>query len=217
VVGREKHYALAFGAFLAIPVVAILGMSLSISINPEIVAGHADYVRNYRLLDGLKQTTFYLTVLAVISLWFLTCYFLAKAKQRSIFWLSLAVLGPFGLIALVALRSGDQSTRSSYQNFVGKLWIPVRIVYELVLFIVIWTVAYEAIAVKRDLMILRQSVITGVPIEKIVDEQQASGGMWAFSEGLETMFLIVLFYLLWPICFNAVAWLIKTRGAISSG
>jgi hypothetical protein len=29
--------------------------------------------------------------------------------------------------------------------------------------------------------------------------------MWAFREGLEEFYLLVIFYLLWPICFNVVA------------
>jgi hypothetical protein len=214
VVIQQKHYAvLAIGALLAIPVVAIMGMSLTVFINPEVARGHANYVLNYRLLDGLKHAVFLLTVLAAMCLWFLTCYFLVKAKRRSIFWLSLAVLGPFGLIALVALRSEDQIARSFYHDLVGRLWIPVRVIYEVFLFFVVWTLAEYAIEIKRDLMILHQSIVRGVSIETIVDEQQASGGMWAFSEMNETIFLIVLFYVLWPTCFNLVARLIKTSGA----
>jgi hypothetical protein len=33
----------------------------------------------------------------------------------------------------------------------------------------------------------------------------ASSGMWAFGESLEVLFLVVLFYLLWPISFNVLA------------
>ena len=89
--------------------------------------------------------------------------------------------------------------------------MPLRAVYEIVFFLVVWEIAYDVVAIKRDFIILHQSVLRGVSIEKIVEEQQASGGMWAFSEGLESMFLMVLLYLLWPLCFNVVAWLIKTR------
>jgi hypothetical protein len=32
----------------------------------------------------------------------------------------------------------------------------------------------------------------------------ASSGMWAFGESLEVLFLVVLFYLLWPISFNVL-------------
>jgi hypothetical protein len=218
VVIQTRYYnALAIAAFIAIPVFGILGMSLTVFINPEIARYTSNYVLNFQLLQGLKHVVFATTLLCVMTLWFLTCFFLVRAKQRSIFWVPLAIFGPFGLIILVALRSGDQTTRSAYQKFVAKLWLPVRVVYEFCLFNVAWMLAYYLVDLKRDLIILHQSIIRGVPIQTIVDEQQASGGMWAFSEGMETIFLIVLFYLLWPICFNAVAWLIGTRSAIPSG
>lgn len=57
---------------------------------------------------------------------------------------------------------------------------------------------------KRDLMIMYEAAITGTSTAQIIDQQNASGGMWAFSESLEVLFLVVLFYLLWPICFNVV-------------
>ena len=34
-------------------------------------------------------------------------------------------------------------------------------------------------------------------------------GKWAFGEGLEVCYLVVLFYLLWPIFFNTVGHLPK--------
>ena len=55
---------------------------------------------------------------------------------------------------------------------------------------------------KRDLMIMYEAATTGISTAQIIDRQNASSGMWAFSEGLEVLFLVVLFYLLWPICFN---------------
>ncbi|HMF47789.1 MAG TPA: hypothetical protein VK603_04055, partial [Candidatus Saccharimonadales bacterium] len=57
---------------------------------------------------------------------------------------------------------------------------------------------------KRDLMIIYEAATTGTSTAQIIDQQNASSGMWAFREGLEVLFLVVLFYLLWPICFNAV-------------
>lgn len=213
----QKHYALAIGSLLAIPVATMLWTSLFLSINPEIAAGHANYVRNYRLLDGLRSAILALTYLSDLCLWFLTCYFLIKSKNQSIFWSLLAIFGPFGLIAITMIADRDWISGDSYQRFIGKLWVSVRIIYELFFFVVVWEFAYRAIVVKRDFIILHQSIVTGVPIEKIVAEQEASGGMWAFSEGMEIVFLVVLFYLLWPICFNVIAWLVRTRGDIPSG
>ena len=57
---------------------------------------------------------------------------------------------------------------------------------------------------KRNLMILYESATTGSSTAQIIDRQNASSGMWAFGEGIEVMYLAVLFYLLWPIVFNLV-------------
>jgi hypothetical protein len=69
---------------------------------------------------------------------------------------------------------------------------------------VIWLLAYQAMVLKRDLMILYESATTGASTAQIIATQNASSGMWAFGEGLEVMFLVVLIYLLWPIAFNFV-------------
>jgi hypothetical protein len=44
---------------------------------------------------------------------------------------------------------------------------------------------------------------------QIISQQNASSGMWAAGEGLEELYLLVFFYLLWPICFNVVGRLPK--------
>ena len=67
-----------------------------------------------------------------------------------------------------------------------------------------WVGAYQAMVLKRNLMIMYEAATTGISTAKIINQQNASSGMWAFSEGLEVLFLVVLFYLLWPICFNVV-------------
>lgn len=64
--------------------------------------------------------------------------------------------------------------------------------------------AFLAMVLKRDLMIMVEAAATGISKAQIIDRQNASSGMWAFSEGLEVLFLVVLFYLLWPIGINAV-------------
>jgi hypothetical protein len=57
---------------------------------------------------------------------------------------------------------------------------------------------------KRYLMIQHQAAITGMSVAQIIDQQNASSGMWAFAEGNEEIYLVILFYLLWPIVFNLV-------------
>jgi cell division protein FtsX len=91
-----------------------------------------------------------------------------------------------------------------YQQFVGKLKIYLRVAYELSFFVVVWVGAYQAMVLKRDLMIMYEAAAIGTSTAQIINQQNASSGMWAFSESLEVLFLVVLFYLLWPICFNVV-------------
>jgi hypothetical protein len=76
--------------------------------------------------------------------------------------------------------------------------------YEVCTFVVIWLLAYQAMVLKRNLMIMYESATTGISTAQIIDLQNASSGMWAFAEGSEVMYMVVLFYLLWPIVFNIV-------------
>ena len=114
------------------------------------------------------------------------------------------MLGPFGLTILTMLSDNAPMPQDLYRQFVSKLKIFVRVVYELGFFIVAWLVAFQVMVFKRDLMIMYESATTGISVAQIIDQQNASSGMWAFSEALEVMFLVALCYLLWPLCFNAV-------------
>jgi hypothetical protein len=58
------------------------------------------------------------------------------------------------------------------------------------------------VVLKRELMIRFESFSTGTPVGTIVARQEASSGMYAFSEGLQATYLFILIYLLWPIVFN---------------
>jgi hypothetical protein len=80
----------------------------------------------------------------------------------------------------------------------------VRVGYEVCAFVILWELAYQAMVLKRDLMIKYESYTTGVSTAQIIDTQNASSGMWAFGEGMEVMYLVVLLYLIWPIVFNVV-------------
>lgn len=61
----------------------------------------------------------------------------------------------------------------------------------------------------RELMMAIEAFSCGTSVTTIMATQSASSGMWAFVEGLETAYLAVLFYLLWPIAFNLAARLLK--------
>ena len=205
----KSHYLLAIVSFLLIPAVSVLAGILFSSINPEIAAGHPNYERNYRLLDLAKNLSLLAALLVNMSLWFLTCFFLIKSKKQSYRWLPLAMLGPFGFIILTILSDNAPARGDLHQRFVGKLKIYLRVAYELCFFVVVWVVAYQTMVLKRALMIVYEAATTGTSTAQIINQQNASSGMWAFSEGLEVLYLVVLFYLLWPICFNAVGHLPK--------
>jgi hypothetical protein len=71
----------------------------------------------------------------------------------------------------------------------------------------VWFLAFQIMVLKRDLMIMYTAATTGISTPQIIDQQNLSSGMWAFSEGLEVL------YLLWPICFNLVGHLPKLWSA----
>jgi hypothetical protein len=200
----KRPYVFAMLAFLLIPAVTVFSGILINSIDPEIAAGHANYERNFRLLTLAKGLSIFAVFLVAVGLWFLTCFFLIRSKQRSYGWLSLGALGPFGLIVLMMLSDQSLRPKGLYEDFIGKLKIYQRVAYEIAFFVIVWVFAYQAMVLKRDIMIMLESARTGVPTAQIIDLQNASSGMWAFSEGLEVLFLVILVYLLWPICFNLV-------------
>ena len=205
----KTPYVLAIVCFLIIAPLTVFAPMLINSIDPEIAAGHANYERNYRLLSLAKNLSMLAGLLVIMGLWFLTCFFLIESKKRSYGWLPLAMLGPFGLIILTMLSDSAPAPGDLYQQFIGRRKIYLRVAYELSFFVVVWVGAYQAMVLKRDLMIMYEAVTTGASTAQIINQQNASSGMWAFSEGLEVLFLVVLFYLLWPIGFNVVGRLLR--------
>ena len=198
---------------LLIPVVLVLGGMLFSLINPEMAAGHPNYARNYHLLNLVKIGSFWAMLAVVAILWLLACFLVIRSKERSSLWLIFAALGPFGFAVLMMLSDKVPTETDRYARFVRNLNKFVRVGYEVCLFVVIWLLAYQAMVLKRNLMILYQSAATGMSTVQIIDQQNASSGMWAFAEGMEVMFLVVLFYLLRPIVFNIVGRLAATRTA----
>jgi hypothetical protein len=209
----KKQWVVAVVLLLLIPVVLVLGGALFSLINPEIAAGHPNYVRNFHLLSLLKMIVMWATAAAVLVLWLLVCLQVIRAKKRSASWLVLAALGPFGLAILAMLNDAklnDAATNDAtaetdrYSRFVRSLNGFVRAGYELCTFVIVWMLAYEAMVLKRTLMIRYEAATTGSSIAQVTDLHNASGGMWAFAEGMEVMFFVVLLYLLRPVIFNIV-------------
>ena len=198
----KKYYVVALASLLLIPVVTLLGATLVIFINPEIAAKYPNYERNFQLLTLAKNLLLFATLLFGAVLWLFTCFFLLKSKEQSYWWLPLALLGPFGLIVLMILDDRAPALRDLYQQFIQRLKVYQRCAYEIIFFVVVWVVAYQIVVLKRNLWVIYEAVTSGTSVTQVINNQNASSGMWAFSEGLEELFLVVVFYLLWPICFN---------------
>jgi hypothetical protein len=127
-----------------------------------------------------------------------------RSKERSSWWLFFAALGPFGFAVLAMLNDRAPAETDRYARFVHNLNRFVRVGYEVCTFVIVWVLAYQAMVLKRNLMILYESATTGMSTAQIIDLQNASSGMWAFAEGNEVMYMVVLLYLIRPIVFNLV-------------
>jgi len=201
----KRQIAIAIGLLLLIPVIFRLEGLLFSLINPENAAGHPNYARNYHFLSLVQRVSFLAMLLAVATLWFLSCFMVIRSKQQSLPLLFLGALGPFGFAILAMLRDRAPAESDRHERFVRHLNRFVRFGYFLCVFVIIWMLAEKAMIFKRDIMIRHQAAVTGMLVAQIVDQQNASSGMWAFAEGNEVMYFVVLFYLLWPVAFNLVA------------
>jgi len=207
----KRQYILAVVCYLLIPAVVIASGVLFRLIDPEMARGSADYVRNYRLLE-LARTGALITMAGLaLVLWMLTCYLVLKSRQRSLGWLLLAAAGPFGFIVIAMLEDRAPAFYDLYQQFIRKLKLYWRVPIEIAAFVAVWSLAFELMVLKRDLMVRYESFMSGTPVATIVDWRNQSSGMWAFSEGNEVIYLVVLIYLLWPVFFNVVGQLFKRR------
>lgn len=206
----KKQTVVALVLLLLIPMVWMAGGLLFSLIDPEIAAGHPNYVRNYHFLSLLKIMSFWVTAAVVAGLWVLVCFWVIRSRGRSPWWLFLAALGPFGFAILAMLRDSAPLETDRHERFVCNLNRFVRIGYQVCAFVIIWLLAYQAMVVERNLMIRYESAISGVPTAQIIERQNASSGMWAFAEGNEVMYIVVLLYLTWPVVFNIVARAAKT-------
>ena len=200
----KKQSIVALGLLLLIPAVFRLEGFVFSRINPERAAGHPDYVRNYHYLS-LLQHAWFLAMLGVVGiLWLLVCFLVIRSKERSLWWMWLAALGPFGFAVLAMLGDRAPAETDRHERFVRRLNWFVRAGYMVCMLVIIWELAYEGMVLKRNLMIQYQAYTTGMPVAKIMELQDASSGMWAFAEGNEVMYMVVLLYLIWPVVFNLV-------------
>lgn len=200
---RQTLHALIL--LLLIPAVTIGAGILFSLINPEIAAGHPNYVRNWRLLHALKLGVMYASFAVIVALYLLGCFLVIRAKKQSSSWLALAPFGPLGFAILSVLNDRAPTDTDRYSRFVRRLNVWLRAGYELCCFVAIWELGWQMMVLKRNLMIWHESITTGVSTDQIIATQTASSGMWAFGESMEVMFFVIVLYLLRPIAFNLVS------------
>ncbi len=214
----KKQAALAFGLYLQIPFIFFGQGIVSSYINPESAAGHPDYARNFHRLTDLKLLIFFGSLASVVALFVSVFILVIRSKRRSLFWLFLAFWGPIGFSILAMLDDLSPAAETdSYERFVCRLNRFVRVGYEVCAFVLIWQVAYSIMVAKRMLMIAYEAGTTGVSTAQIMDIRDASSGMWAFGEGNEVMYFVILLYLLRPIAFRLGARAFATMRSTPAG
>jgi hypothetical protein len=211
----RRPYILAVVCCLLIPVVAIAGAAVSRLIDPELARHTTDYALNYLLLEWAQKGVLMTTAGLAFVLWMACCYLVLRSRKRSLGWLPLAVAGPLGLIVIASLRDRSPEPRDLYQQFLKSLAVWWRALFELAMFILVWFLAYEAVVLKRNLMIQIESFTTGTPISTIIEQQNASSGMYAAGEGMEALYLVAMLYLLRPLLFNLAGRLFVPRPPVT--
>lgn len=209
----KKQLLLALLLLLLIPVVMLGGGFLFSLINPELAAGHPNYVRNWHLLNSLKTGIICGMFATVLVLYLIGSYLVIRSKSQSSLWLVLAALGPLGFAILSVLNDRAPSQADRYTRFLRSMHWLLRAGYEVACFLIIWALAWNIMLVKRYAMIKYQSITTGQTTAQIIAIQDASSGMWAFTEGLEIMFFVIILYLLRPILFNLIGGKIASKPA----
>ncbi|MFI5362387.1 MAG: hypothetical protein ACHQ49_10490 [Elusimicrobiota bacterium] len=210
----KREYWAAVAACMLIPVVVVGGMGFVVWVNPEWALRTAHYSRNFHLLEDVRYVLMAATAGASALLWLAVFLLVLTAKGRSWKWAALAVLGPFGLVGLAMLADVDAAPGDAHARWRAGQGFLRRAASEAVFFFAAWTAAYGVVVLKRNIQILLESWATGTPVAQIVAVQSASSGMWAFSEGMEQIFLIAMMYLAWPICFNLAA---RLKSAVRLG
>lgn len=208
--GNRKHFW-ALLVFLTIPVILLAGGALFAAIDPERLAGHTHYVRNFRLLQLVRSGIMLAMFGSVAVAWLVACLLLLRAKSQAYTWLLLAFLGPFGFAFLALLRDRSPDPADLYEQLIRRLNLFFRAVYETGFFVLAWNIAWELMLIKREATISLQSAMTGLSRDQILEQQNASSGMWAFSELNEVMYFFVLLYLLRPVCVNVMGSIFKRR------
>ena len=207
----KRLYVLALVCYVSIPAVVFGGAVAFRLIDPELARGRATYVRDFQWLTLVRVGALWAAAGLAGLLWAACCCLVLKSRHRSLRWLSLAAAGPFGFSVIAALEDRSPAPGDLYQRVIRNLKTYWRVPLELAVFVGVWVLAYEAVVLKREVMIRLESFTTGTPVGTIIAQQNASSGMWAAGEGLEQMYLVPLLYLVWPLVFTAAGQVFAPR------
>jgi len=208
----RKYYGLSVLALLLIPLAAMLAAGILDAINPELAAGHANYARNFALLEHLRNAVPLAAALLLGVLWLLACIWLLRSKSRRRAWLWLTLAGSLGFAALTALSDHSPLTLyDAYGRQLARLPKLLRVLYEVVRFVAFTLLAWQLVEWLDSGTALLEATRRGLPLAEVLAERDASSGMWAFGDAVRAAYVFVLLYALWPVGCNAVAWLIRRR------
>lgn len=199
----KRTYLAALISFASIPLVMVTAGVLFSAIDPEIAAGNADYERNYRLLENVRHAVIAGGFFVSLVLWFFACFLFLRSRKQPWYWLVLALLGPPGFAAMAMLPDREAGPTDIHQRWRDQLNPFARIVYEVALFFGILTLASGIISLHERLTAMLEAGRRSVPVARIIQEREASSGMWAFGEALAALYMVVFLYLLWPVVINA--------------
>jgi hypothetical protein len=208
----NRKHLWAVVIFLTIPLIWLAGGALFAAIDPEKLAGHAHYVRNFRLLQLVKGGIMLAMFGAAVVAWFVTCLLVLLSKRQPSQWLLLALLGPIGLVFLASLRNLDPDPSDLYERFIRRLHWLLRLAYEVAFFVLVWNVSWQMMSLKHEAMIALHQAITGLSRDEVLNQLNDQSAMWAFSELNDVAYFFALLYLLRPICVNVVGSMFKHRG-----
>src|ERR1700722_8860378 len=86
----NRKYLWAVVVFLAIPVILVAAGAIFAAIDPERLAGHVHYARNFQLLQMARGAAMLAMFGAVVVAWFLGDALFIRSKSRTGRWLALS-------------------------------------------------------------------------------------------------------------------------------
>jgi hypothetical protein len=213
----RKYYGRSILALLLIPAAAMMAGAIFELIDPELARGHANYARNFALLEHLRHWALLAALVLLGVLWVLACIWLLRAKSRRRIWTALGLLGPPGFAALSTLSDrSPPAPNDAYRRQLARLPLALRVLYEVLRFVAFAFLAMQLVEWFEYATALLDAARRSMSVAQVLAERDASSGMWAFGDSLRDAYVFVLLYAIWPFSCNAVAALarrLRRRGA----